>query len=59
MALQREQFVSGDRIPDLVQLTSQKYEAGTHLACPVVAARDELVARLVERAVSQGQDVRP
>lgn len=28
-----------------------------HLACPIVRASDEAVARLVERAVRQGQDV--
>lgn len=43
MAFKREQLITGDRVPDL--------------ASAVITASDELVARLVEGAVRQRQDV--
>jgi hypothetical protein len=45
VALQRQQLVPGYRVP--------------HLARAVVTAGDELVARLVEGAVRQRQNMRP
>ena len=45
MALQCKQLVACDRVP--------------HLAGPIVAARDKLVTRFIERAVCEWKDVSP